>query len=295
MALGSYGLERFNFVQLHMGVEVSIVLFAESEKNAEDAATAGFLRFAELEQVMSDYRPSSEVRVMQEKAVNQWVKVSPDLFKVLKQGKRISELSDGAFDMTAGPYVELWRAARNSGKSPGYDELMEARALVGLKFVALDEAESKVKILKEGVKIDLGGIAKGYACDEAMEAMARYGVTTAAVTAGGDLKVGDAPPGEKGWPVRVAGEDSVRMMKNVAVSTSGDTEQFVEVWGVRYSHIVDPRSGFGVSNRIQATVVAKEGLLTDPLATAFCVRGGELQPVAKKLGATVWLKTVSEP
>lgn len=270
-----------------MGVEVKLTFFAENESVAESAARAVYDRFEDLEQTMSDYRPTSEVRVLQEKAVGSWVRVSKDLWTVLAFGKQVSEATNGAFDMTAGPYVALWREARRTGKSPSYDSLLAARTVVGWRYVELEPAGRRVRVEKQGVKIDLGGIAKGYACDEAIKVFERFGIRRASVVAGGDLKVSGAPPGRTGWPVTVAGEPVARDLAHVAVSTSGDTEQFVEIWGRLYSHIVDPRNGFGVSNRIQATVVARSGLVTDPLATALCVTGDA--GVVEPFGGRAWL------
>lgn len=287
--LAAAEVERYAFSELHMGGEVSVVVYAESSATADRAARAAYRRFEELEQAMSDYRAESEIRLAQEKSVGRWVVVSRDLFTVLRQGQDVAEATGGAFDVTAGPYVALWRAARQTGRMPLYVDLTAARERVGWRSLTLDGRRRAMRIAREGVKVDLGGIAKGYACDEALAAIRREGVRSAAVVAGGDMKLGDAPPGERGWAVRVAGEESARLMANVAVSTSGDTEQFVEIRGVRYSHIVDPRSGFGVSERIQATVVGRRGLDTDPWATALCVLGEDGADLAQQKGLTVWL------
>lgn len=292
--LGTGELQRFDYVEMHMGVEVQLTYYCDSQERAEAAGRAVFARFEDLEQKMSDYRPSSEVRQLQEKAVKKWTKVSGDLWKVLEFGQRVASASSGAFDMTAGPYVALWRQSRNSGRSPSYPALLEAREKVGWQHLELDAGSRSVRIMKEGVKIDLGGIAKGYACDEAIAEFERHGIRAASVVAGGDLKVSAAPPGSQGWKVRVTGEHEPMTLTHRAVSTSGDTEQFVELWGVRYSHIVDPRHGFGVQNRIQATVMARNGLTTDPLATAFCVLGEAGRSRLEIFGAEAQLLVVEE-
>ncbi len=277
--------KKFDFVELHMGVEVQLTYYCESVAKAEEAGRAVYARIADLEQKMSDYRPTSEVRQLQESAVGKWVSVSSDLLKVLSFGQKISKESQGAFDMTAGPFVALWRESRKTQRSPSYPDLQRAREVVGWEKIEIDQRAREVRIAQSGVKIDLGGIAKGYACDEAIRVFEKYGIRSASIVAGGDLKVSNPPPKTYGWPIRVTNSDQVLYLKNVAVSTSGDTEQFVELHGVRYSHIVDPRNGFGVMNRIQATVIAKNGLTSDPMATALCVLGKPGEKMLAKFGA----------
>lgn len=268
--MGAVHLERFTFTEVHMGGEFRLTFYANDAAKAERAAKGAYGRIAELEQIMSDYRPNSEVRGL---VFGGSQPVSRELFEVLAMAQEISVRTDGAFDVTAGPVVKLWRNARATGRLPGAIELAQARSLVGWQNVKLDAKYRSVTISRDGVLIDLGGIAKGYACDEAVRILGSYGVKSAIVQAGGDIVVGDAPPGADGWPVRIPGEEESRVLANCAVSTSGDTEQFIEVDGVRYSHIVDPRTGFGVTNRVMATVIADRGLVSDPLATAFCVMG----------------------
>jgi thiamine biosynthesis lipoprotein len=126
--------------------------------------------------------------------------------------------------------------------------------------------------------LDVGGIAKGYAADEALRVLRGRGLNRALVAASGDLAIGDAPEGETGWRIGVEPTDGVSRqltLVNTAVSTSGDTEQFVEIDGKRYSHIVDPKTGMGLTNRIGVTVVAPKGIVSDSVATAVCVMGAE--------------------
>lgn len=284
--MGTVQMERFTFTEVHMGGEFRLSFYAVDSSRAERAAKGAFARVAELEQSMSDYRASSEVRGLK---FGPGKSVSNELFEVLTMAHVISEKTNGAFDVTAGPVVKLWRTARATGRLPGEIELAQAREKVDWRAVRLVPKFREVTILKSGVMIDLGGIAKGYACDEAMRVLASYGVSSAIAQAGGDIVVGDAPPGTSGWPVRISGESEARLLANCAVSTSGDTEQFIEVNGVRYSHIVDPRTGLGVTNRVMATVIADRGLVSDPLATAFCVMGRSGVMVAREMGVSVVL------
>ena len=259
-----------------MGVPARIVLYAQSSEAAERAARAAFARFAALEDVASDYRPTSELMRLCAHAGGPPVPVSPDLFRMLQQAQTIARRSGGAFDVTVGPYVALWRQARRSGKLPALREIREARRRVGWQKLRLDPTERTAHLRIGGMRLDLGGIAKGDACDQAQRELRRHGVTRALVEAGGDIVAGDPPPGEKGWRIEIAeGGSGVVLLANRAVSTSGDTEQFVEIGGRRYAHIVDPRTGLGLTDRFAATVFAPDGLTSDPLATAACVLGPE--------------------
>ena len=126
-----------------------------------------------------------------------------------------------------------------------------------------------------GMQLDLGGIAKGYAADEALATLRARGIKSALVAVGGDIAIGDAPPGQQGWRIGLEPVGGELLLHNAAVSTSGDTEQFREIGGVRYSHIIDPKTGRGITSRIAVTVVARRGLEADPIATAISVLGEE--------------------
>ncbi len=259
-----------------MGTRVDIALYAPNQRTAERAATAAYARFAELEQIMSDYRPASELMRVCEKAGGGPVRVSRELFTVLERAREVAELSGGAFDITCGPLVRLWREARSTGELPSEIAISEARKLVGWSRVRMDGKARTAEVETPGMRLDLGGIAKGYACDQALTAMRRHGVSRAMVTAGGDIAVSGPPPEKPGWHISIRGHSGPALVvRDRAVSTSGDAEQFVEIGAKRYSHIVDPRTGIGVTSRIQATVIARRGLASDPLATACCVLGEE--------------------
>jgi FAD:protein FMN transferase len=272
--------QRFVFSEPHMGTIFKIVLYADDEKQAARAASAAFARVAELDDIMSDYRPTSELMRLCDKAGTGPVKVSPELFHVLVRSVEVSDLSDGAFDVTVGPVVHLWRLARRTQRLPDAEKLAQARALVGWRNVKLDPKERTVELLKPGMRLDLGGIAKGYAGDEAQAALKKHGVTSAMVAAGGDLTFSNAPPGEAGWDVTIQPLDDEEAkqprhlrLANAAVSTSGDANQYVEIDGKRYSHIVDPHTGLGLVGRMSVTVVAPNGITADSLTKVVCVLG----------------------
>jgi thiamine biosynthesis lipoprotein len=197
----------------------------------------------------------------------------------LSRAQKVARDSDGAFDVTVGPVVRLWRRARRTLELPDADDLKAALALVGYRNVVLDEKARTVKLLKAGMRLDLGGIAKGYAADEALKVLAKHGLTRALVAAGGDIAVKDPPPGKTGWTIAIAPVDAKKegprnlILANGAVSTSGDAEQYVVIDGKRYSHIVDPRTGIGLVGRMSATVVAPDGITADSLTKVVAVLG----------------------
>jgi FAD:protein FMN transferase len=263
-----------------MGTRVKIVFYAANEETAKIASKAAFARIAELDGIMSDYRPTSELMQLCAKAGGEPVRVSEDLFTVLEKSVAVSRNSDGAFDITVGPVVRLWRIARRTQQLPDKESLARALALVGYQNIKLDAKNRTVQLLKPGMQLDLGGIAKGFAADCALAVLKKHGIDRALVAAGGDIAVGAPPPDAEGWKIGiqpVEGGEPRRylMLKDAAVSTSGDFEQYVFIDGKRYSHIVDPRTGLGLVGRMSVTVVARHGLTSDPTTKTVCVLGPE--------------------
>jgi thiamine biosynthesis lipoprotein len=263
-----------------MGARFHITLYAPSEAQAESAARAAFERIARLEDVLSDYMADSELMRLTAAPVGTPVSISPDLFTVLERGMQFSAATAGAFDLTAGPLTRLWRFSRKRGVLPTPQELVAARAAVDWRSVGLDETAQTATLTRSGTRLDAGGIAKGYAADEALKVLNACGIPRALVAASGDVRAGEPPPGKPGWVVTIASPapetaPPTLLLRNAAVSTSGDTEQFVEIEGVRYSHILNPLTGLGLTNRIQATVIAPDATTSDALATACCVLGPE--------------------
>lgn len=269
-------LQRFEYAEMHMGVKVRLVAYAPGQTVAEQAARAAFDEVAALNNVMSNYVPSSELMRLCTRAGGPPVQVSKELFFILQRALTLSFLSGGAFDITVGPYADLWRDARRKQQLPDEQALAKAGARVGWQKVALDPVRRTVKLKVPGMQIDLGGIAKGYALDRALAVLKAHGVERALVDAGGDVAVSGPPPGEKGWKVTVkhaSPANRALTLSHAAVASSGDTQQFVEFNGTRYSHIVDPRTGKGLTSRIAVTVVAPDGLTADSYATAISVMG----------------------
>ena len=263
-------LQPFTFTQFHMAMPVEITLWAGTREAAEQAGKAAFAKVARIDRLMNDYVAESEISRLSESAGKGPMHVSPEMVEVLSQAKRIQELTGGAFDPTAAPVVRLWREATRPGRLPDPAALAEARGLVGMGHVRINAAAGTVRLAKPGMRLDFGAIAKGYACDLAADELRAQGITMFSVGAGGDMVLGDAPPDSAGWEIDIPGHEPLTLA-NTAVSISGDTSRFVIIDGVRYSHVVDPRTGMGVTSRQMAVVIGPRGIETDALATAGCV------------------------
>lgn len=260
-----------------MGVPVRIVLHAQDTASARAAAAAAYDRIAQLDNIMSDYRPGSELRRLPARP-REWVVVSPELARVLQRAVEVAEASGGAFDPTVGPLVTLWREARRSRRLPDSVSLASARTRVGWRLLRVDGGRNQVFLGADSMQLDLGGIAKGFIIGEALAVLRQHGVASAMVEAGGDVVVGDAPPGQAGWNIEVHGADTAfaaraRRLTNAALATSGAVEQHVEINGTRYSHVVDPRTGYGLTTRYVVSVIAGDGATADAAATAAGVLG----------------------
>lgn len=267
-------LSRFHYSQIHMGVRVDITLYAESEQQASNAAKSAFVRFDELDAIMSDYRVDSELNRFCSSGYNNFVKLSEDLFAVLTFAQSLATETNGAFDITCGSLVKLWREARSKNSLPNEEQIKKAKNTSGYQNLILDEKSKSAKLKLPNIQIDLGGIAKGYACEQAMQELKKNNIKSAMIQAGGDIVVSTPPPNEKGWKISIFGSNSQPLvLDNCAISTSGDAEQHIEINGKRYSHILDPRTGLGLTSRIQVTVISQNGMISDALATALCIIG----------------------
>lgn len=267
--------QRFEYRRAAMGVEARLVLYAGDRTRADQAAERAYQRLAELEQAWSHWRPDSELTRLVLAAGSGPVSVSPDLLRALTLARGMAEVSGGAFDPTGAPLYRLWSAARESGRLPSAEDLAEARGRVGWQRVEVDPATSTVR-LQEGTELDLGGIGKGLAADDLLELLRALDVPSALVEIGGDLALGDPPPGEVGWRVSAgsgapgaAGE--LLILARCGVATSGDRWQALERDGRRFSHLIDPQSGAALTHGETLTVVAETGAVADALATACSV------------------------
>ena len=265
-----------------MGAMMKIVLYASDQTAASAASRAAFDRIAALDHIMSDYDAGSELMQLCRAAGGPPESISEDLWRVMAAAQDLSEKSDGAFDITVGPVVQLWRRARRRHELPEPERLAAALALVGYPNVVLDAKRRTVRLLKPGMRLDLGGIAKGDAADQALIVLRRNRIPIALVAAAGDIAAGDSPPYRTDWRVGIEAFESPGSppaefvgIHNGGVSTSGDSEQHLEIGGVRYSHIIDPKTGMALTGRRSATVTAPHDITADCYATALCVVGPE--------------------
>ena len=302
------GLSRHAFEEIHFGnIPVELTLFAQDETQARTAARAAFARVAELSAMMNDYAydPPSQLNRIATAAPHP-APVAPELFQALARAIDHHRFTGGAFDVTAKPYVQLWRVSWRLGELPPPERLRRAARLVDIESLELDPGASTARLVREGMWLDLGGLAKGLIGDEVVRLLRAHGVPSCRYHAGGDMVFGDSPPGRVGWSVSVpdfplgdgegAPETLMLLESNSAVSVSGDQFRYVEIEGVRYAHVIDPRTGLGVSERRIACVRGLRGIDTDPLATAGLILDEEawMEALARVPGCRGWVARPAE-
>lgn len=267
---------------MSMGCAYAIVAYGEDERALPALVEAAFDEVDRIDRLMSHYRPDSALSRLNRRAAEGPAAVDPELFDFIAEALRYSRESHGAFDVTVGPLMKAWGFFRSGGRIPGEDELAEARARVGYRHVLLDPQRRTVRFRRPGVELDLGGIAKGYAVDRAVDVLRRAGVSAGLVSACGSTIYGlGAPPGREAWTVEVQDPiDPERVastvgLKDRALSVSGTAEKSFEKDGVRYSHVMDPRTGRPVQGVLSVAVLAPSGTAGDALDNAFFVQGLE--------------------
>ena len=295
-------LHRFEYTQPQMGVPFRLVLYAPARASADAAAQAAFARIGELNAVMSDYDTDSELsRLSQTAGQGKTVPVSEELWRILQRAQQLASETDGAFDITSGPFISRWRKARREGELPDPAKLEQIRSSVGYDKLRLNARHHTAELLVPYMRLDLGAIATGLAVDEALRTLRDRGITRALVSGGGDMAVGDPPPGAEGWRIELAPSDldhappaEFVLLRNRALATSGDMFQHVEIGGVRYSHIVDPRTGLGLTDHSLVIVIARDCTTADSLSTAVSVLGPESGlRLAERKGACA--RTIRQP
>lgn len=275
----SHAQHKYIFEQPKMGSPFTITICADDSLAAAHAADIAFKKADTLNTLLSDYIDSSEInRLSATSGQGRYVKVSAYLFNILAEGQRAAILTHGAYDVTIGPVVKLWRKARKTNTFPEKDAIDEALQRTGYKYMHLDSTNQSVWLEKKGMQLDVGGLGKGYVAQLALDELARLGYPASMVNAGGKIAIGDAPPGTKGWiiGINVPGEKQAVMqqlllLKNIAIATSGDIYQHLDFNGKRYSHIVNPKTGIGLTHSANVTAIAAGGVIADWLATACSI------------------------
>lgn len=274
--------DRHEFEALRMGIPVRIILYCDDAEKAHRAADSAFGLFEKLNGIMSDYDSDSElsqitVRSVQTDSVpGPWIPLSDDLFNVLKASRRYSELSHGAFEVSISPLVRLWRRSRRQHRLPKPELLERAKERVGSHLWELDEQTRSVRLHKKGVRFDLGAIAKGYAIDRAFETILTQGITRLLVDAGGDMRLGDAPPDSpQGWRIDLDAKEfadsPILLLRHTALATSGDRFRHTLIDGVRYSHIINPKTGLGLTRSSTVYVSAPTAMEADAYASILSI------------------------
>ena len=265
---------------LVMGTVAKMMAAPNKQGKVEDAFKDAMAELERIEAMMSDYREDSQLSEVNRSAFAGPVAVDDELFYVIAEAVRYSELSDGAFDVTVGPVVQLWRKAKASGVQPSEEEVGLAKIKIGWRNLILDGQTKTVQFKIEGMFIDLGGIAKGYAIDKAIQVLRSHGVPGGMVDVGGDIRCFGKPPrAATHWYIglqdpRQEGTTTLKLQVNdMAVATSGDYRRFVMIDGQRYSHIIDPQKAESAKDLSSVSIIAPTAIQADALATAVSVMG----------------------
>lgn len=271
--------QRFSFTESKMGSPFNIVFYCNDSTEARRLAQQCFALTDSLVFIFSDYIDTSELsRLAASSATARPVSVSPALWEILLRSKIAYEQSKGAFDITIGPLTKLWRKARKAKQFAAKEDVLSKKTLVGFNKIIFDTVRHQVTLTEPGMQLDLGGIAQGYIAQKVIDFLSSQHIQRALVNVSGDIAVTGAPPGTGGWKVGInipetADELLPRtlQLQLTAVTTSGDAYQFIEHKGKRYSHIIDPRSGYGVTFQRNVTVIAPDCTNADWLATACSI------------------------
>lgn len=275
-------IEEDSGYRLVMGTFAHLKTIAKDQETAKICVESAFAELQKVDDLMSNYKSDSETSRLNSDAAKRPIKVSASTFMVLQKSVEFSRLSEGAFDITIGPLAELWRSAAEANSVPTEAELAVARSRVGYEKLFLDVNEMTVRFAVEGMKLDLGGIAKGYAIDMAIEAMQNGGAIGGMVDVGGDIRCFGTPKDRNAWriglqnPSDPQGSDEVLLilkLTNAAIATSGDYRRFVLVEGKKYSHILNRNTGASAEKTSSVTIISQNAINADALATAVSVMG----------------------
>ena len=265
-----------------MGSRFDITVVANREQEGNDYIDLAVAEIQRIEKLISSWDADSETSAINKNAGIQPVKVSPELFALIERAIRISELTDGAFDISYASMDRIWQFDGSMTTMPSEETITASVAKVGYKDIVLDKAASTVFLKEVGMKIGFGAIGKGYAADKAKALLIDKGVSAGIINASGDMNTWGKQPDGSYWKVAITNPMNKNKafallpIKNGAVVTSGDYEKYVKFNGIRYAHIIDPRTGYPAHGIISATVFAPKAELADALATSVFVMGIEV-------------------
>ncbi len=272
---------KFTFQRPKMGSPFVITVFAHDSLALSPIIEKAYARVDTLNQIFSDYLDNSEINTVCQTA-KIWQTISPDLYHVLKISETAHQVSDGAFDVTVGQIIKVWRKARKTKQMPDKATLQAALDKIGFKNIQINKNMPQMRFNTEGVLLDFGGIVKGFAAQEVVDILTKNGFPYCLVDAGGDLVAGKKPmlqpSTSSGWKIAISLPNAndemmprLLSLENQAVATSGDMYQFFEHKGKKYSHIVNPKTGLGVTHQRNVTVIAPDGATADWLATTCSI------------------------
>ena len=261
-----------------MGSPLNIIFYAPDSVIANKQARACFKLVDSLNHIFSNYDSSSELTRINNNAGIAKSMASPLMWELLLESKRAYTKSHGAYNITMGPLTHLWRTARRLKQFPTTTQIKNNLLLCDFNKIQMNAQDHSIYLSDKGMQLDFGGIGKGYIAQKVVDYLKKEGVTSSLVDAGGDIVFGDAPPNKKGWTVGVNQPEQADdllpeklQLHNMSVATSGDVYQFIEHNGKKYSHIIDPKTGYGVTSLRNVTVIANDGALADWLATACSI------------------------
>ncbi len=287
--------KRFEYVESKMASPFTIILYHEDSSTANRLARESFLLVDSLAAIFTDYEENSELNKFCATAsfTAEYTPLSAPLFDILFKSKRAWQISKGSFDISIGRLTKLWRQARKTDQWPSADSIEKALDQTGMKYLLLDPKTKSGRLLKPGIQLDLGGIAQGYIGDQVMRFLQSNGITTALLDVSGDIIARGHPPGKKGWVVAINTPHHEEewlhehlYLQDHSVTSSGDLYQYFEHEGKRYSHIINPTTGYGITTRKSVTVIAKDAVVADWLTKAVSLLSHKkAKKLAKKLDA----------
>ena len=293
-------LKRFEFSENRMGASFNLIFYHTDSAEAVVIAKECFLIVDSLNNIFSDYSSESEVGKLALQKNLTDIKVSAELFSMITRSKDAWERSGKTFDITIGALTQLWRKAKKENRFPSEAEIKAAKDLTGFKNLTINERSKTISFKKPGIRFDLGGIVPGYAAQRVIDFLKTKNINIALADASGDIVMGDAPPGKEGWTIGInlpENENEIwdkkLELKNFAVSTSGDVYRYTIHNGVKYSHIIDPGTGYGVTSQRNVTIITKYGADADWLATACSILPiKKALKLAKKEHAAILIATL---
>jgi thiamine biosynthesis lipoprotein len=271
-------LKRFHFSQPKMGSPFNLIFYHSDSLQAVQLANECFSMVDSLNEIFSDYDPTSEIRRLQTTAYIQPQKVSEELYNMIVTSWHVYKKTSGTFDITLGALTKFWRKARKENSFPSKNEVKKVKRLIGFDKLIIDTVNKTIFFTVPGLELDFGGIVQGYAVQKVIDHLRSKNIRHTLADASGDIVISEPPPGKTGWTIGInlpqqENElwDQKLELKNCAVTTSGDVYQFILHKGKKYSHIIDPRTGYGVTSQRNVSVIAKDGATADWLATACSI------------------------